>query len=92
MSLDVQKLKESARKQQAHPPAPDGAIRDAEVRLGFAIPAPLRHLYSHIGNGGFGPGHGFYGLASGTELFPDESVVYLYTLFREGDPENIEVA
>jgi hypothetical protein len=88
MPFDFQKLRDSARKQRANPLLPDAAMRDAEVALGFPIPAPLRRLYSEVGNGGFGPGYGFYGLASGTEQFPDENVVYLYTLFRKGDPED----
>jgi hypothetical protein len=88
MSLDFQKLKDSARKQRANPPVPDTAKRDAECTLGFPIPAPLRRPYSEVGDGGFGPGYGLYGLASGTEQFPDESVVCLYTLFRKGDPED----
>lgn len=88
MPLDFQKLQVSARNQRANSPASDAAIRDAEHKLGFPIPAPLRRLYSDVGNGGFGPGYGFYGLASGTEQFPDESVVYLYTVFRGGDPED----
>ncbi len=88
MPLDLQKLKDMARKQRANPPAPDAAIQDAECVLCFPIPAPLRRLYSEVGNGGFGPGYGFYGLASGTEIFPNENVVYLYTLFRKGDPED----
>ncbi len=88
MPLDLQKLKDSALKQGGNLPATDATIRDAERALGFPIPAPLRRLYSEIGDGGFGPGHGFYGLASGTDKFPDESVVFLYTLFRKGDPED----
>ncbi len=88
MPLNYQKLKDSARKQNANPLLADLAIRDAEVDLGFPIPAPLRRLYLEVGDGGFGPGYGFYGLASGTEQFPDENVVYLYTLFRKGDPED----
>jgi hypothetical protein len=90
MPLDLQKLKDSARKQHANPAASESSIRDAERALGFAIPAILRRLYSEIGDGGFGPGHGFYGLVSGTEKFPDENVTYLYRLFRKGDPEDPE--
>ena len=88
MPLDFQKLKDSARKQSANPTLSDASIRDAEVALGFPIPAQLRRVYSEVGNGGFGPGHGFYGLDRGTNDFPDESVVYLYILFRKGDPED----
>jgi hypothetical protein len=88
MPLDYQKLRDSARKQRAHSPISDSVLRDAERALGFPIPATLRRLYSEVGDGGFGPGHGFYGLTNGTERLPNESVVYLYTLFRKGDPED----
>ncbi len=88
MPLDLQRLKDSARKQRANPPASEKDLRDSEYALGFSIPEPLRRLYSEIGNGGFGPGYGFYGLIGGTEWHPDESVVYLYNLLRKGDPED----
>ena len=88
MSFNLQKLKNSAREQCANPPASETTMRDAECALGFPIPAPLRCLYSEVGDGGFGPGYGFYGLANGTARFREESVVYLYTLFRKGDPED----
>ncbi len=88
MPLDLQKLKEAARKQRVNPPISEVAVGDTECALGFPIPAQLRLLYTEIGNGGFGPRSGFYGLNSGTEHFPNESVVYLYTLFRQGDSED----
>lgn len=88
MPLNFENLKDSARKQGANPPLRDAEIRDAEVALGFRIPAPLRRLYSEVGSGGFGPGYGFYGLGRGTEQFPDDNVVSLYRLFRRGDPED----
>jgi hypothetical protein len=84
----LQKLKDAARKQRSDPVLTEAAIRDAEVALGFPIPVPLRRLYAEVGNGGFGPGYGFYGLVGGTERFPGENVVGLYRLFRQGDPED----
>jgi SMI1/KNR4 family protein SUKH-1 len=45
------------------PPRADAAsIADAEQQLGFALPHPLRQLYSEIANGGFGPGAGLLSL------------------------------
>jgi len=88
MPLDIQMLKDSARKQDANLPVSEAAIRDVECALGFPIPAPLRRLYSEVGDGGFGPGYGFYSLASGTKHLANESVVSLYTLWRKGDPED----
>jgi hypothetical protein len=40
------------------PPVPVKVLEDAERRLGFPLPPLLRRLYTEIGNGGFGPGHG----------------------------------
>jgi hypothetical protein len=88
MPLNLQKLKDSARKQHANPPASETIIQNAECTLGFRIPVILRRLYSEIGDGGFGPEHGFYGLASGTEKFPDENATCLYILFRKGDSDD----
>ena len=88
MPLDLQKLTDCARAQRASPPASEAAILAVESAVGFGLPATLRRLYSAVGDGGFGPGYGFYGLASGTENCPTENVVYLYTLFRKGDPED----
>jgi len=53
------------------PPAPAAAPRPcteaelqaAEAELGFALPPALRQAYAEIGDGGFGPGDGLYGLA-----------------------------
>jgi hypothetical protein len=47
----------------------------------------IRKIYSEVGDGGFGPGYGFYGLLEGTDEFPDDTVVRLYTSFRKTDPE-----
>ena len=50
----------------AAPPRADEAdLAAAEAALGFALPAVIRHLYTSVGNGGFGPGEGFLTL---TEL------------------------
>jgi hypothetical protein len=39
-------------------PAPKAALDEAEARLGFPLPAPLRRVYAEVANGGFGPGGG----------------------------------
>jgi hypothetical protein len=33
-----------------------------ELRLGFRLPHLLRRLYTEVGNGGFGPGHGLFSM------------------------------
>jgi hypothetical protein len=88
MALDLQELVTAARSQGARSPVSDVQIRSAECKIGFGIPGPLRRIYAEVGDGAFGPGYGFYSLANGTEDFPDENVVRLYTTFRQGDPED----
>jgi hypothetical protein len=44
------------------PPATGEQVDDAERRLGYALPAILRRVYTQVANGGFGPDN--YGLAS----------------------------
>ena len=43
-------------------PATEQAVSEAEAKLGFALPAALRQLYSEVADGGFGPGEGLYPL------------------------------
>jgi len=44
----------------AAPRAADEAdLAKAEAALGFPLPPVIRHLYTAVGNGGFGPGEGF---------------------------------
>lgn len=45
------------------PPASQEDIAAAETALGLPLPEDLKHLYSAIGNGGFGPSVGFLPLA-----------------------------
>ena len=40
-------------------------IQDAERYLGFPLPPFLHYIYTHIANGGFGPGLGFHGIMNG---------------------------
>ena len=42
-------------------------IAAAEKKLGFAIPELLRQIYQQVGNGGFGPGYGIFGLPTSAE-------------------------
>lgn len=59
------------------PPADDAAIADAEKRLGFGLPPPLKQLYAQVANGGFGPGAG---------IMPLEEVVGAYRGLIETPP------
>jgi hypothetical protein len=47
---------------KAPPPASEGEVAAAEAKLGFALPAPLRQLYTEVADGGVGPGDGLYSL------------------------------
>ena len=47
------------------PPATLESLRDAEDRMGFALPLLLKRVYLEVGNGVFGPGFGLYGLSGG---------------------------
>lgn len=71
-------------------------LAEAERRLGFPLPILLQELYCEVADGGFGPSYGILPLLSSVperklangSLTAVESVVELYELFRNGDPEN----
>ena len=48
------------------PPVAMEAVRAAEEALGFAFPPLLVRLWTEVGNGGFGPGYGIFGLEGGS--------------------------
>lgn len=54
----------------APPPATPGAVEEAQTRLGFPLPTLLGKLWTEIGNGGFGPGYGLFGLDIGAAAAP----------------------
>jgi hypothetical protein len=66
-----------------YPPATWEMVRAAEERLGFPLPTLLGRVWIEVGNGGFGPGYGLFGLEGGhvEEIsrltVPD---LYFYTL------------
>src|SRR4051794_32468599 len=62
------------------PPVSAAQVCDAEAALGFPLPALLRDIYVKIGNGGFGPGCGLFGLQSGD--YRRWNAVQLYHSFR----------
>jgi hypothetical protein len=49
----------------AYPPASGSVVEAAEASLGFRLPPLLNDLYTQVGNGGFGPGYGIFGLEGG---------------------------
>ena len=58
-------------------PADDAVVTDAETKLGFQLPEPLRQLFTRIANGGFGPYSGF---------LPLQDMVTTYLSLREEPP------
>lgn len=52
----------------AFPPATEQQIKETERQLGFQLPLLLRLLYTHVANGGFGPGYGIIGTPGGFPL------------------------
>ena len=52
----------SGKPKPAPKPCSETEVADAEARLGFALPAPLRQYYLEVANGGVGPGGGLYSL------------------------------
>jgi SMI1 / KNR4 family (SUKH-1) len=57
--------------------ADDVAVANAETKLGFQLPEPLRQLHTRIANGGFGPYSG---------LLPLQDMVTTYLRLREEPP------
>jgi hypothetical protein len=47
------------------PPVSLEQLERCEASLGFRLPVLLRRLYLEVGNGGFGPGYGFFPIPNG---------------------------
>src|SRR6266496_3176847 len=50
---------------ELYPPVSADLLEESERRIGFLLPPFLRTLYLDVGNGGFGPGYGLWGLQGG---------------------------
>jgi SMI1 / KNR4 family (SUKH-1) len=48
-----------------YPPTTLAVVEAAEAKLEFRLPGLLRETYVQVGNGGFGPGYGLFGLEGG---------------------------
>ena len=51
--------------QFAYSPATEDQVRETEHMLGFPLYPCAREIYTHIANGGFGPGYGIGGILGG---------------------------
>lgn len=67
----------------AAPPATEEQVAAAEQTLGFQLPPLLRELYLKVGNGGFGPGYGLYGVPTPADG-KRETIVSKYLALRKG--------
>ena len=65
LSRDMDPEDDPQRYKFVFPPVSEERIQNAERNLGFPFPPFLRYLYTHIANGGFGPGIGLHGIANG---------------------------
>jgi hypothetical protein len=69
----------------------DEDIIKAETRLGCQLPQFLKQLYTEVGNGGFGPGHGLLPLVLVGELRCGRCVLDLYQHFQQSKKWNSSV-
>ena len=79
------------RQHSLYPPATLAMVKAAEAKMGLHLPALLVGLYTLVGNGGFGPGYGIFGLEGGyvdQELIAEAqggTLVDWYVTFRGTD-------
>jgi hypothetical protein len=60
---------------------PLAVFEQQERRLGFRLPLLLRRLYTEVGNGGFGPGHGLLSILALSPV--DRDIPTYYSSLRE---------
>ncbi len=63
-------------------PASPHAVDAAEAQAGLSIPSFLRRIYSEVGNGGFGPAMGLFGVDGGYTDLDGRSISGLYVYLR----------
>ena len=78
----------SLRSQRVAPVATPSQVERAESRIGFSFPALLRRVYTEIGNGGFGPGYGLFGIEDGNQRKTGLDVVDGYLAWRQKAPDD----
>ncbi len=66
----------------AAPPATEEQVAAAEKRLAFGLPPLLRQVYQGVGNGGFGPGAGLFGLPTSPNDEKDSAAGRYFELRR----------
>jgi hypothetical protein len=63
-------------------------VAQAEIQLGFELPAFLRRVYLEVGDGGFGPGYGLFPLNTSNPSI--DSLVTAYLAMRSMSQEDID--
>lgn len=76
-------------KPERFPPVDVEQLAVAEKALGFRLPPLLADIYTHVGNGGFGPAYGLLGLPGGAEDDLRRDAVRLYLEFRRPDADDV---
>lgn len=76
--------------QRVAPQVAADELVSVEAGLGFRLPDGLREIYLNVANGGFGPGYGLLGIASGTTDDLGNTADSLYALFAQTDPDDPE--
>lgn len=77
-------------KQYANPPVTMADLIAAEAKLGFALPPLLKRIYTEIGNGGFGPGYGFYKLYVERYTYVESTLVNDYLGLHQSHSEELD--
>ena len=80
LALDP-KTRTSMRSPDSYPVATLDLLKDAESQMGFPLPRLLCRLYLEVGNGGFGPGCGLFGLTGGNQADADMGELTLPELY-----------
>lgn len=70
------------------PPASGAELAAFEQRIGGSLPTLWREIFTTIGNGGFGPGYGIYGLITGAPDDQGQVALSLFESLRQPDPED----
>jgi hypothetical protein len=70
------------------PPASEAEVASFEQQIGARLPALWREIFTTIGNGGFGPGYGIYGLITGAPDDQGQVALRLFESFNQSDPED----
>jgi hypothetical protein len=81
-------LIEEIMKRYAGSPASQGAIKEAEKKIGYQFPPLLRHIYEKVANGGIGPGYKILGVRGGLTSDEGDTISELYAVLSGENNED----